>query len=82
MKLKNTIKELIGWYGTFAIIIAFALVSFEILKPTNLLYQLLNLTGSLGIVYISFLKKAHQPAVLNIIWSLIATATIIKLIIT
>lgn len=85
MNIKNIISESIGWYGTAAIITAFALVSFEILEPTSFTYQILNGTGALGIVYTSLKKKtAHdrrswQPAVLNMIWALIAIFALVKL---
>lgn len=78
MKHNQIISESIGWYGTIAIIIAFALVTFEILAPTNLLYLMMNITGSAGIIYISFKKKIYQPGVLNIIWLLIAVISVIK----
>ncbi len=73
--------EAIGWYGTVVIVGAFALVSLELLAPTSLWYLILNLTGSLGIVFISFKKKAFQPGVLNVIWALITGAAILKLMI-
>lgn len=81
MKIKQIIEETIGWYGTVAIVVAFAMVSFEILAPTSLIYQILNGTGALGIVYISFKKKVYQPGVLNIIWAVIAAIAIIRLIV-
>lgn len=73
--------EIIGWYGAIAIVIAYAGVSYELLSPTALLFQLLNATGAIGIVYISFKKKTYQPGVLNIIWAVIATVAIIRLFI-
>ncbi|MBU2566397.1 hypothetical protein KKG46_02455 [Patescibacteria group bacterium] len=81
MKPKQLLDEIIGWYGTIAIVTAFALVSFEIIKPTTLFYLLLNITGSIGIIYISFKKKTYQPGVLNIIWAFIAGVAIIRLFI-
>lgn len=78
MKAKSI--EILGWYGTAAIIGAYALSSFGFLKTTDLIYQLLNLTGAVGIVLISFHKKAYQPGVLNIIWTLIALLAIVKII--
>lgn len=81
MKIKQIIDETIGWYGTVAIVGAFAMVSFEILAPTSLLYQILNGMGALGIVYISIKKKAYQPGVLNIIWAVIAVIAIIRLLV-
>lgn len=81
MKIKQVIDETIGWYGTIAIVGAFAMVSFEVLAPTSLFYQILNGTGALGIVYISLKKKAYQPGVLNIIWAVIAGIAIVRLLI-
>ncbi len=77
---RKIIDESIGWYGACAITLAYALVSFDMLLPSTFLYQILNGTGALGIVYISFKKKAYQPGVLNIIWAIIALIAIIRLL--
>jgi hypothetical protein len=74
------IAEIFGWYGTFAIILAYALVSLGTLPSQSFVYQLLNFTGALGLVYISFKKKAYQPGVLNIIWAIIALIAILRLL--
>ena len=76
---KKIISEVLGWYGTVAIILAYALLSFGFISSNTLAYQLLNGSGALGIVYISISKKAAQPAVLNIIWAVIATISIAKI---
>ena len=78
---KKTIDESIGWYGTGAIVLAYALVSFSVLSTSSFLYQIMNGTGALGIIYISFKKKAYQPGVLNIIWAIIAFIAIIRLLV-
>ena len=74
--------EVFGWYGTVAIVLAYALVSFSVLNATNIWYQLLNATGALGIVAISFYKHTYQPGVLNIIWAVIALLAIGKILFT
>jgi len=74
------IDEIIGWWGAGAIVLAYALVSFDYLSVSTYLYQLLNGTGAVGIVYISFKKKAYQPGVLNIVWVIIAVIAIIRLL--
>ncbi len=71
--------EVLGWYGTVSIILAYALLSFFSLTSTNFIYQLLNLTGALGIVVHSFYRKDFQPGVLNLIWTVIALIAIIKI---
>ena len=78
--MKKMLIEVAGWYGTIVIVGAYALVSFNVIKSTSLLYQLLNLTGSFGIVALALNKKAYQPAVLNIIWAIIAAIAIVGLL--
>jgi hypothetical protein len=76
--MKALLFEVIGWYGAAAIILAYLMVSFGMLDSKGLIYQTLNLSGAVGIVFISLQKKAYQPAVLNIIWSVIALVAIVK----
>lgn len=78
MNMKQFI-EIFGWYGTVAIVLAYALVSFFFIQPTSIYYQLLNATGALGIVTVSLYKKAYQPGVLNVIWTAIALVAIARM---
>ncbi len=73
--------EVLGWYGAVAIVVAYALISFSVLSSDSIWYQVLNGTGAVGIVLISLHKRAYQPAVLNCIWTLIALAAIMKIIV-
>ena len=77
---KKYLGEIIGWYGAAAIVVAYALVSFSVITPTDMLYQVLNLTGGIGIIINSFLHKAYPPGILNTIWSIIAIIAILKII--
>lgn len=76
---KFNIYELAGWYGTVAIISAYALVSFDAISARSFLYQILNVTGAVGIIVISAKKKVSQSVVLNIFWALIGLIAIISL---
>lgn len=78
--MKNKLIVLFGWYGVFAIVLAYALLSFGVIDSTSLVYQILNITGALGIVIISFHKKNYQPAILNTIWMIVGIMAIIKII--
>lgn len=79
MKKKGNffIENLVGWYGAFATLGAYFLISFGILGPMDLKYQLLNLSGAIGLAIICFYKKTYQPLFVNIIWSIIALIAII-----
>ena len=72
--------DIYGWCGMTAIVVAYALVSFSVIKPEGLTYQILNGAGALGIVLISFVKRAYQPAILNLIWTIIAAVAIVKIV--
>lgn len=45
---KNFIDEIIGWYGMAAILLAYGLVSFNVLSASGIFYQVLNFTGAGG----------------------------------
>ncbi len=77
---KISFHEIIGWYGVIAILLAYALNSFTVLTAKSAPYQLLNLTGAIGIVLISLRKKAYQPATLNLIWMIIAIIALFKIL--
>jgi multidrug transporter EmrE-like cation transporter len=72
--------EVFGWYGVIAILLAYGLVSFSIIQPTSLAYQILNGTGALGIILDSIPEKNYQPMLLNTIWAIIAGVIILKIL--
>ena len=74
------VDEVIGWVGMSIILLAYVLISFGVLFPSSILYQALNVIGSIGILYISFKKKAYQPAVLNVIWVIVALIAILTIV--
>lgn len=79
--MKQKLLQLFGWYGTIAIVAAYFLVSFGILTADSFWFQFLNVTGALGIVVVSLMRKAYQPAVLNIVWTVIGIIAIIRILI-
>ena len=78
--MKGKIIEIFGWYGALAILGAYTSASFEVLEPTSLIFQLLNVTGAFGIMTVSLCKRAYQPAVLNIVWAIVAIVAILNLL--
>ncbi len=63
-----------------AIIGAYFLNSFSIIQATNFWYQFLNTTGTIGIVAVSYVKKAYQPMVLNTVWTIIGVVALARLL--
>ena len=75
---RKTWVEVAGWYGIVAILLAYFLVSFEFLSVTSAWYPVLNGTGALGMITVSFSKKAYQPAFVNVFWFLFAVAALVR----
>jgi hypothetical protein len=78
--MKKSIFEVIGWYGVIAILIGYLLLSFGLLLPGDVIYQLLNFTGAIAIVFHSLYKKDYEPVVLDSIWALIALIALINIL--
>jgi len=72
--------EILGWYGIIAIIVAYLLLSLDVVTSLTPSYQVLNLTGAIAIIIHSLKKKDYQPAVLNVLWALIAVFAIARII--
>lgn len=70
--MNKTLVEAFGWYGVAAILGAYALQSFGVIGAQDLSYLVLNLTGSIAVVVDAWMAKNWQPAVLNIVWAVIA----------
>ncbi len=77
--MKHTVTEFLGWYGILVILGAYALSNFGVLSVHSVWYQLLNITGSIGILVEAFSKKDYQPAVLNIVWAAIGIVALSRL---
>lgn len=79
MTINRKIAEFVGWYGTAAIVSAYALVSFDVISSDSFVFQLLNLTGAVGIIVISIVDRVKQTIVLNAFWALIAVIALARL---
>lgn len=64
-----------------ALILAYALVSFGVIMGKGIEYQLLNLTGSVGLLIDAASRKVAQLAILNIFWALVGIVVLIHMII-
>jgi len=74
----SPIAELAGWYGTAAILAAYALSSFQVLRASDRVYQLLNLTGALGVAWVCWDKRTWQAFWLEAIWGCIALVALAR----
>lgn len=67
-----------GWAGVVFILFAYAGNSFGFLSAQSIIYLLLNVFGSIGIVIEAKQKKDFPALWLNIIWASIACIGLLK----
>ena len=72
------VYEIVGWCGTIAILLAYFLVSVEMLSFKSKIYQFLNLFGAIGIIINSGVHGAIPSVGLNAVWLLIAVYGLVK----
>ena len=70
--------EIAGWYGTVAILAAYALSSFGVLTTAERSYLLLNLTGARGGAWVCWRKRTWQAFWLEAIWAAIALVALVR----
>lgn len=71
--------EFSGWYGMIALIIAYFLVSFSWITADGLVFQLLNLTGGIGLLIVAASKRVLQSVILNFFWAIIGIIAIVRI---
>lgn len=77
---QNKYTEACGWYGMIAVMAAYGLASFGVFSAESFAYQLLNISGGIGLFIITAAKKVTQSVILNIFWIVIGVIAVIRLI--
>jgi len=73
------IAELVGWIGTALVLLGYALLATGVIA-SDIRYYIPMLIGSLGVAYISYIKRAWQPCVLNAIFALFSAVALIRIL--
>lgn len=74
----SKLTEFLGWYGMLALIAAYGFASFSLISAEGIVYQLLNLTGGVGLLIVAASKKVVQSVILNIFWMIIGVIAIVN----
>lgn len=71
----------IGWFGMGAILLAYALLSYEVLDQAGAPYHFINLTGATTLIIYSIYHRTYPVLALNIIWGFIALSSIFRILV-
>ncbi len=73
------IINIIGYFGSALIIIAFTLNSLKLLKSFSVRYQILNLAGGALVLFNSWYYHAFPSVVISIFWVVISVVALTKI---
>lgn len=70
--------EVLGWIGSFEVLLAYGLNSYQRLRSDSLAFYLLNLTGGAFLILYTVYKGAFASAFINIVWVIIAVIALVQ----
>jgi hypothetical protein len=71
--------EIIGWVGSAAILLAYALNSYQRIRSDQPTFQWLNLIGGTLLMGYTFYKDALANTFLNLVWVVVAIVALARL---
>lgn len=72
--------DIIGWSGSFMVVVAYGLNSYQKIKSDSLTFLLLNFLGGLFLIIYTYYIAAFASTFLNVVWVIIAIPALIKFI--
>ena len=74
------VGDICGWIGAAIVLTAYCLISFEILRGSDLIYQLMNIIGSGLMMVLAIARSARPSIVVNLVWIVIGFIAVVNLI--
>ena len=75
----ETLINILGWIGSFEILLAFGLNTYQKIDSKSVIYLLLNLTGGTFLIIYSFYYSAYANTFINVIWVIVAVLALSRL---
>jgi len=77
---RSKFTEFCGWYGMIVLILSYFLVSFSVIAANGVVYQLMNVTGAVGIMILALSKNVAQSFWLNLFWAMIGVIALVNIL--
>ncbi len=77
----NTVLQTLGWFGTTMFVIGYWLVSTGRVSGEGLVFQGLNIGGSIGLGLAAFGGRVWASVALNLIWLAIGVPVVVRLLV-
>ena len=70
----------LGWIGSIILVSAYFMVSYDRLSASSLLYQWMNLLGSILLLINTAFYGAFPSSFVNVVWGIIAIAALYRIL--
>lgn len=71
--------NIIGWLGAILYIVAYFLLTIEVISSSSFTYHFLNVLGAIGLTINACYLKDSPNIIVNLVWLLIAMSAICNL---
>jgi hypothetical protein len=71
-------NDILGWLGSFCVVAAYGLNSFQKIKSDSLIFLAMNLAGGILLIVFSIHKEAYPNVFINVVWVIIAIPGLVK----
>ena len=78
-KLLNTIIEAAGWVGVVLILGSYSLLASGFIHSESWEYHVMILLGAVFVAIVSYRKRSFQPALLNVVFVVLAIVALLRL---
>ena len=75
-----TLVDGLGWIGSFCVIVAYGLYSYQNIRSDSLIFYALNLVGGIFLIIYSNYKGAYANTFINVVWVIIAVPAMLRVI--
>lgn len=71
--------NVLGWVGSFEVLLAFGLNTYQKIESKSLWYIILNLTGGVFLIIYSYYYSAYANTFINVIWVVVALVALLRM---
>jgi hypothetical protein len=79
IKNMEILINVLGWTGSFAVVIAYGLNSYQKIRSDSAAFYLLNIIGGMLLIVYTIYQEAYANTFLNIVWVIIAIPALVKI---
>lgn len=78
--MSNILINVAGWAGSFFLVAAYGLNTYQRIKSDSIIFYILNITGGIFLTVYSIFVHAYPNVFINVVWIIIAIPAFFKVL--